>query len=123
MTGVIVQKFGGTSVGDPDRIRRVAGRIVETVESGKKVVAVVSAMGSTTNDLRKLALSIAEKPPPRELDMLLSSGERISMALVAMAIDSLGHHAESYTGSQAGIITDALHGSARIADVRPTRIV
>ena len=120
---IIVQKFGGTSVGDADRIRRVAARIVATVESGHQVVAVVSAMGSTTNDLRKLAFSISDRPPPRELDMLLSSGERISMALVAMAIHALGHNAESYTGSQAGIITDALHGGARIADVRPTRIV
>ena len=120
---IVVQKFGGTSVGDADRIRRVASRIVATAEGGDRVVAVVSAMGSTTNDLRKLALSISDRPPPRELDMLLSSGERISMALVAMAIHALGHNAESYTGSQAGIITDALHGGARIADVRPTRIV
>jgi aspartate kinase len=123
MAPIVVQKFGGTSVADGDRIRNVASRVVRTVESGKQVVAVVSAMGSTTNDLRKLAASISIKPPPRELDMLLSSGERISMALVAMAINALGHHAESYTGSQAGIITDALHTSARISDVRPRRIV
>jgi aspartate kinase len=120
---IVVQKFGGTSVADADRIRNVAARVVKTVESGKQVVAVVSAMGSTTNDLRNLAASISTKPQPRELDMLLSSGERISMALVAMALDTLGYRAESYTGSQAGIITDALHGSARIADVRPKRIL
>jgi aspartate kinase len=121
--GIIVQKFGGTSVADADRIRRCAARIVSTVESGKQVVAVVSAMGSTTNQLRDLAQSISTRPQPRELDMLLSSGERISMALVAMAIGALGHEAESYTGSQAGIITDALHTSARISDVRPRRIL
>ncbi|MEX0873467.1 MAG: aspartate kinase [Actinomycetota bacterium] len=120
---VILQKFGGTSVADADRIRSVAQRIVRTVEDGHQVVAVVSAMGSSTEELRRLAASVSTKPPPRELDMLLSSGERISMALVAMAIDALGHRAESFTGSQAGIITDALHGSARIADVRPTRIL
>jgi aspartate kinase len=120
---IIVQKFGGTSVADAERIRRCAARIVSTVESGHQVVAVVSAMGSTTNELRDLAASISTRPHPRELDMLLSSGERISMALVAMAINELGHHAASYTGSQAGIITDALHTSARIADVRPRRIV
>ena len=123
MSPIIVQKFGGTSVGDADRIRNVAARIAATAEAGNQVVAVVSAMGSTTNDLRRLAASISDRPPPRELDMLLSSGERISMSLVAMAIHALGHEAESYTGSQAGIITDALHGGARIADVRPTRIV
>jgi aspartate kinase len=120
---IVVQKFGGTSVADADRIRHVATRVVKTVEEGHKVVVVVSAMGSTTNDLRAMAASISTRPPPRELDMLLSSGERISMALLAMALDALGHRAESYTGSQAGIITDALHGSARIADVRPIRIV
>jgi aspartate kinase len=120
---VVVQKFGGTSVADADRIRNVAARVVRTVDEGKQVVVVVSAMGSTTNELRGLAASITKRPPPRELDMLLSSGERISMALLAMAIDALGKHAESYTGSQAGIITDALHGSARISEVRPTRIL
>ncbi len=120
---IVVQKFGGTSVADADRIRNVAARVVRTVEDGKQVVAVVSAMGTTTNELRDLAASITTRPQPRELDMLLSSGERISMALVAMAIGALGHQAESYTGSQAGIITDALHTSARIADVRPRRIL
>ena len=121
--GIVVQKFGGTSVADADRIRNVAARIAKTVDAGHQVVAVVSAMGSTTNELRALAASISKRPHPRELDMLLSSGERISMALVAMALIELGHNAESYTGSQAGIITDALHGSARISDVRPTRIL
>ena len=120
---VIVQKFGGTSVADADRIRNVAARVVSTVAEGNQVVAVVSAMGTSTEDLRRLAAGVSTRPPPRELDMLLSSGERISMALVAMAIDALGYKAESFTGSQAGIITDALHGSARIADVRPTRIL
>jgi aspartate kinase len=120
---VIVQKFGGTSVADADRIRSVAARVVSTVAEGNQVVAVVSAMGTSTEDLRRLAAGVSTRPPPRELDMLLSSGERISMALVAMAIDALGYRAESFTGSQAGIITDALHGSARIADVRPTRIL
>src|SRR5712692_444582 len=119
---VIVQKFGGTSVADADRIRDVAKRVVQTAEGGNRVVCVVSAMGDTTDDLRRLAFEISDRPPPRELDMLLSSGERISIALLAMAIDALGMRAESFTGSQAGIITDALHGKARIADVRPNRI-
>jgi aspartate kinase len=120
---IVVQKFGGTSVGDADRIRVVAQRIVSSVEAGHQVVAVVSAMGDTTAELRSLALQITDRPPPRELDMLLSSGERISVALVAMAIHALGHNAVSFTGSQAGIVTDALHGKARIADIRPQRIV
>jgi aspartate kinase len=120
---VVVQKYGGTSVADAERIRNVAARVVKTVEAGDRVVVVVSAMGDTTDELRRLASQISDNPPPRELDMLLSAGERISMALLAMAIDSLGHRAESFTGSQAGIITDALHGRARIADIRPRRIV
>jgi aspartate kinase len=120
---VIVQKFGGTSVADAERIRNVARRIADTVERGDHVVAVVSAMGDTTDELRELAMQITSRPPPRELDMLLSSGERISVALVAMALHALGHVAESYTGSQAGIVTDALHGKARIADIRPTRVL
>jgi len=119
---VVVQKFGGSSVADADRIRSVARRVMQTVESGHRVVVVVSAMGDTTDDLRRMALLISDRPQPRELDMLLSSGERISMALLAMAIDALGIRAESFTGSQAGIITNALHGKARIADVRPNRI-
>src|SRR5438128_11133598 len=101
---VVVQKFGGSSVADADRIRNVATRVLQTVEAGHRVVVVVSAMGDTTDDLRRMALLISDRPPPRELDMLLSSGERISMALLAMAIDVLGIRAESFTGSQAGII-------------------
>jgi aspartate kinase len=120
---VIVQKFGGTSVADAERIRNVARRIADTVDGGHQVVAVVSAMGDTTDELRELAFQVSDRPAPRELDMLLSSGERISVALVAMALHALGHVAESYTGSQAGIVTDALHGKARIADIRPTRIL
>jgi len=120
--GVVVQKFGGTSVADAERIRNVASRVAQTVESGNRVVVVVSAMGDTTDELRELASQMSPNPPPRELDMLLSAGERISMALLAMAMDALGHHAESFTGSQAGIITDALHGRARISDIRPRRI-
>jgi aspartate kinase len=119
---VIIQKFGGTSVADADCIRDVAKRVVQTAEAGNRVVVVVSAMGDTTDDLRRLAFVISDRPPPRELDMLLSSGERISIALLAMAIDALGMRAESFTGSQAGIITDALHGKARISEVRPNRI-
>ncbi len=120
---IVVQKFGGTSVADADRIRNVARRVTNSVEAGDQVVVVVSAMGDTTDDLRALAGRISDRPQPREMDMLLSAGERISMALVAMAIDSLGYRAESFTGSQAGIITDALHGRARIADIRPRRIL
>jgi aspartate kinase len=121
--GIVVQKFGGTSVADADRIRNVAERVVRTFQDGNQVVVVVSAMGDTTDDLRELAAQVSSNPPPRELDMLLSAGERISMALLAMAIDNLGPQAESFTGSQAGIITDALHGKARIADIRPRRIL
>ncbi|HVE91669.1 MAG TPA: aspartate kinase [Actinomycetota bacterium] len=121
--GIIVQKYGGSSLADASRIHNVARRIVATASGGDRVVAVVSAMGDTTDELFALARSVNEQPPPRELDMLVSAGERISMSLVAMAIDRLGREAESFTGSQAGIITDALHGKARIADVRPRRIV
>src|SRR5919109_983260 len=121
--GIIVQKFGGTSVGDAERIRRVARRVADTVGAGHQAVVVASAMGDTTDELRKLSSQISTNPPPRELDMLLSAGERISMALLAMAIHELGHDAESFTGSQAGIITDALHTRARIADIRPRRII
>jgi aspartate kinase len=120
--GIKVQKFGGTSVADAERIRNVARRVSDAIEAGDQVVVVVSAMGSTTDGLRELALSVSERPQPREMDMLLSAGERISMALLAMAMDVLGYKAESYTGSQAGIITDALHTSARIAEIRPDRI-
>ncbi|HVL81724.1 MAG TPA: aspartate kinase [Actinomycetota bacterium] len=120
---VVVQKYGGSSVADAERIHNVARRVVETKRSGSDVVVVVSAMGDTTDELIDLAYSIHADPPPREYDMLVSAGERIAMALVAMAIDRLGEQAESFTGSQAGIITDALHGKARIADVRPQRIM
>ena len=119
---VIVQKFGGTSVGTAERIKAVARRVVETRINGYDVCVVVSAMGDTTDDLVRLASDITPLPPPRELDMLLTAGERISMALLAMAIHSLGHDAVSFTGSQAGIITSAEHGRAKIIDVRAARI-
>ena len=119
---VIVQKFGGTSVGSAERIRAVARRVVESRIDGYDVVVVVSAMGDTTDDLLRLASDITPLPPPRELDMLLTAGERISMALLAMAIHSLGHDAVSFTGSQAGIITSSEHGRAKIIDVRAARI-
>jgi len=117
-----VQKFGGSSVADAESIMRVAHRIVATRESGHDVVVAVSAMGDTTDELVDLAHQITDAPDPRELDMLLTTGERISMALLAMAIKSLGQEARSYTGSQAGMMTTAQHGSARIVDVSPDRI-
>ena len=119
---LIVQKFGGSSVADAASIKRVAKRIVETRSAGNDVVVVVSAMGDTTDELIDLADAVAEHPAPRELDMLLTAGERISMALLAMAIKSLGQEALSFTGSQAGMITDATHGAARIVDVTPKRV-
>jgi len=119
---VIVQKFGGTSVGSAERIKAVARRVVETRIDGFDVVVVVSAMGDSTDDLLRLASEITPLPPPRELDMLLTAGERISMALLAMAIHALGHDAVSFTGSQAGIITSTEHGRAKIIDVRAARI-
>ncbi|HVF03696.1 MAG TPA: aspartate kinase [Frankiaceae bacterium] len=119
---LIVQKYGGTSVADAERIKRVAERIVTAKRAGDDVVVVVSAMGHTTDELIDLAQQVSPLPPPRELDMLLTSGERISMALLAMAIANLGHTAKSFTGSQAGIITDSTHGKARIIDVTPGRI-
>jgi aspartate kinase len=119
---LIVQKYGGTSLADAARIRRVAERVVATREAGHDVVAVVSAMGHHTDDLVELAQRVSPNPPPRELDMLLTAGERISMSLLAMAIADLGTTAKSFTGSQAGIITDTLHGKARILDVRAGRI-
>ncbi len=119
---LIVQKFGGTSVGDADRIRRVAERIVGTAERGQRVCCVVSAMGHTTDELVELATQISPTPHGRELDMLLSAGERISMALLSMAIIELGREAVSFTGSQAGIVTDTRHGKARIVDVRAKRV-
>ncbi len=119
---LIVQKFGGSSVSDAESIKRVAKRIVETKKAGHDVVVVVSAMGDTTDDLLELAEQVVPVPSGRELDMLLTAGERISMALLAMAIKGLGVEARSYTGSQAGLTTDARHGSARIVDVAPKRV-
>jgi aspartate kinase len=120
--GLVVQKYGGSSVADAERIKRVAERIVATRKAGKEVVVVVSAMGDTTDELLELAGQVAPVPPGRELDMLLTAGERISMALLAMAIHSLGYEARSFTGSQAGVLTTAKHGAARIIDVTPGRI-
>ena len=119
---LVVQKYGGSSVADADGIKRVAQRIVASRKAGHTVVVVVSAMGDTTDDLLDLAQRVSPLPPARELDMLLTSGERISMALLAMAIANLGLSARSYTGSQAGVITDDVHGKARIIDVTPGRI-
>jgi aspartate kinase len=119
---LIVQKYGGSSVADAEGLKRVAKRIVETKKAGHEVVVVVSAMGDTTDNLLDLAEQVVPIPSGRELDMLLSAGERISMALLAMAIKGLGVEARSYTGSQAGMITDAQHGSARIVDVTPRRV-
>ena len=120
--GLIVAKFGGSSVSDAPGILRVAKRIVDTKQAGNEVVVVVSAMGDTTDDLIDLAKQVSPNPPGRELDMLLTAGERISMAVLAMAINDLGFEARSYTGSQAGLITDSTHGKARIVDVTPGRI-
>ncbi len=118
-----VKKFGGTSLADPDRIRNAARIVASSVRSGDRVCVVVSAMGDTTDELIELARAINPRPPERELDMLLTSGERIAGALLCMALDTLGVKASSYTGSQAGIITDRSHGRAKIVDIRPTRIV
>ena len=120
--GLIVQKYGGSSVADAAGMKRVAARIVASKRAGNKVVVVVSAMGDTTDELIDLANQITPIPTGRELDMLLTAGERISMALLAMAISNLGHEARSFTGSQAGVITDSAHGRARIIDVTPGRI-
>ena len=120
--GTLVLKFGGTSVADPDKLKRVAGRLVAAREAGYRVVGVLSAMGKTTDDLFALAAEISPSPDPRELDMLVSVGERISCALAAMAIVDLGHEAISLTGSQAGIVTDTVHGKAKIVEVRARRI-
>ncbi|WP_166135601.1 aspartate kinase [Nocardioides ochotonae] len=119
---IVVQKYGGSSVADAAGIKRVAQRIVNTRKAGHDVVVVVSAMGDTTDELRDLAEQVSPLPPPRELDMLLTAGERMSMALVAMAIAQLGHKAQSFTGSQAGVITDSAHGRAKIIDITPGRI-
>jgi len=120
--GTVVMKFGGTSVGDPQKLKDVATRIVAARAEGTRVVAVLSAMGHTTDDLVRLAHEVSSRPKPRELDMLISVGERISCALAAMAIHDLGHEAISLTGSQAGIVTDTVHGKAKIVDVRARRI-
>jgi aspartate kinase len=120
--GTVVMKFGGTSVADPEKIKEVARRLVAAREAGNRVVGVLSAMGRTTDDLLVLAQQVSPQPHPRELDMLISVGERISNALAAMAIHDLGHEAISLTGSQAGIVTDTVHGKAKIVDVRARRI-
>ena len=119
---LIVQKFGGSSVSDAESIKRVAKRIVETRRAGNDVVVAVSAMGDTTDELLDLAAEVTPIPAPRELDMLLTAGERISMALLAMAIKGMGLEALSFTGSQAGMLTTAEHGSAKIVDVTPKRV-
>ncbi|HXV71436.1 MAG TPA: aspartate kinase [Acidimicrobiia bacterium] len=119
---VVVQKYGGTSVADPDRIKAVADRVVRTRESGNDIVVVVSAMGQTTNALLDLAAQVSMAPHAREMDMLLTAGERISMALLAMALNDRGVPAVSYTGSQAGILTDSAHGGARITKITGERV-
>jgi aspartate kinase len=119
---IIVQKYGGTSVGSVERIRAVADRVVRAREEGNDVVVVVSAMGDTTDHLLSMAHEIAPIPDPRELDMLLTAGERIAMSLLGIAINERGCRAASYTGSQAGIMTDTQHGSAKIVEIRPKRI-
>jgi aspartate kinase len=120
--GLVVQKYGGSSVASAERIKRVAERIVATRKAGNDVCVIVSAMGDTTDELLELAHKVSPLPPGRELDMLLTAGERISMALLAMAIHNLGYEARSYTGSQAGVITTSSHGKARIIDVTPGRL-
>jgi len=115
---LVVQKFGGTSVGDADRIRAVADHVARTRRQGSDVVAVVSAMGKTTDELIHLANSVSSTQPPREYDMLVSTGERISMSLLVMALADLGVEAASFTGSQVGIITDDDHTRAKILEVR-----
>jgi aspartate kinase len=119
---LIVQKYGGTSVGDPERITRVARRVVAAAERGDSVCVVVSAMGNTTDDLLELAGRVSPNVHPRERDMLLTAGERISIALLSMAINDLGRDAVSFTGSQAGVVTDTSHGKARIVEVRSQRV-
>ena len=120
--GLVVQKYGGSSVADAERIKRVAERIVTARRAGNDVVVVVSAMGDTTDELIDLAEQIVPVPSGREFDMLLTAGERISMALLAMAIQSLGYPAESFTGSQAGVLTTSVHGKARIVNITPGRV-
>jgi aspartate kinase len=120
---IVVMKFGGTSVGSVDRIAAVADRVVHTREAGNDVIVVVSAMGHTTDELLAMAAQITEAPHPRELDMLLTAGERISMSLLGIALNARGCRAASYTGSQAGIMTDSQHGAAKITEIRPKRII
>ena len=120
---LVVQKYGGTSVGNPERIRRVAERVNAAAKAGNQVCVVVSAMGDTTDELLELAGKVSAMPHPRELDMLLTAGERISMALLSMAIIDRGGHAVSFTGSQAGIVTDTSHGTAKIVEVRARRVL
>ena len=120
---IVVQKYGGTSVDGVDRLRVVADRVVEARDAGNDVIVVVSAMGQTTDDLARMAKDISLEPDPREMDMLLTAGERIAMALLGIAINARGCRAASYTGSQAGIITDTAHGQARIIEIRPKRIL
>ena len=119
----VVMKFGGSSVADPDKIKHVAQRLVEARARGVRVVATVSAMGDTTDGLLSLAQQVSSQPHPRELDMLLSTGERIACALVAMAVNDLGYEAVSFTGSQAGIITDPVHTKAKIREITPVRVL
>src|SRR6478736_6918507 len=119
---LVVMKFGGSSVADPGKITEVARRLVRAREVGQRVVGVLSAMGDTTDELIRLAHEISPRPHPREYDMLISVGERISNALCAMAVQDLGHEAISLTGSQAGIVTDTVHGKAKISEIRATRI-
>ena len=119
---LVVQKYGGSSLESAERIRRVAERIIGTKKQGNDVVVVCSAMGDTTDELLDLAAQVNPVPPAREMDMLLTAGERISNALVAMAIESFGAEAQSFTGSQAGVLTTERHGNARIVDVTPGRV-
>lgn len=120
---VVVQKYGGTSVGDPSRIKAVADRVVRTRDLGNDLIVVVSAMGATTDSLLDLAAEVSSSPHPREMDMLLTAGERISMALLAMALHDRGVPAVSFTGSQAGILTDSSHGGARITRITGERVL
>ncbi len=120
--GLLVQKFGGTAVGDPERIRAVADHIERTVKSGQQVVVVVSAMGKETDELLRLAEDVSSKRPGREMDMLITAGERKAMSLLCMALHDLGVNADSFTGSQAGFLTDTNHQNAKILEVKPERI-
>ena len=122
MQDLVVQKYGGSSVANVERIKRVAGRIIEAKENGKRVVVVVSAMGDTTDDLITLAKKINPTPPSREMDMLLSTGEQVSISLLAMAIQAMGHDVVSLTGAQCGILTSSVHKRARINDIKTNRI-